>query len=82
MASRHPSASIRDRPLSRRKDSFLASPTHWPLRRVRPDRSGDGALLSPFFDGFGQLVMVYMGREVKTIWAESKDAQARGRLVC
>ena len=42
----------------------------------------DGALLSPFFDGFGQLVMVYMGREVKTIWAESKDAQARGRLVC
>ena len=42
----------------------------------------DGALLSPFFDGFGQLVMVYMGREVKTIWAESKEAQARGRLVC
>jgi hypothetical protein len=44
--------------------------------------TSDCALLSLIFDGFGQLVMVYMGREVKTIWAESKEAQARGRLVC
>jgi len=40
-----------------------------------------GTLLSPIFDDFGQLVMVYIGMEIKVIWAQSKDARKRKRLV-
>jgi hypothetical protein len=43
--------------------------------------TSDGALLSPIFDDFGQLVMVYIGMEVKVMWAQSRDALQRKRLV-
>jgi hypothetical protein len=43
--------------------------------------TSDGALLSPIFDDFGQLVMVYIGMEIKVMWAQSKDAIERQRLV-
>ena len=42
--------------------------------------TSDGALLSPIFDDFGQLVMVYIGMEVKVIWAQSKDARKNTRM--
>ena len=42
--------------------------------------TSDGALLSPIFDDFGQLVMVYIGMEVKVIWAQSKDARKNKRM--
>ena len=43
--------------------------------------TSDGALLSPIFDDFGQLVMVYTGMEIKVICTQSKDAIERQRLV-
>jgi hypothetical protein len=43
--------------------------------------TSDAALLSPIFDDFGQLVMVYIGMEIKVIWTQSKDARKRKRLV-
>jgi hypothetical protein len=43
--------------------------------------TSDGALLSPIFDDFGQLVMVYIGMEVKVIWAQSSDALKKKQLV-
>jgi hypothetical protein len=43
--------------------------------------TSDGALLSPIFDDFGQLVMVYIGMEIKAIWTQSVDARKRKRLV-
>jgi len=43
--------------------------------------TSDAALLSPIFDDFGQLVMVYIGTEVKAIWTQSKDALKEKRLV-
>ena len=43
--------------------------------------TSDGALLSPIFDDFGQLVMVYIGMEVKVMWAQSRDALQKKRLV-
>ena len=43
--------------------------------------TSDAALLSPIFDDFGQLVMVYIGMEVKVMWAQSRDALQKKRLV-